>query len=149
MDAMRSSGLLGKLYRDGEVIVRQGEMGECMYVVQHGNVEVLRRQGDKEYCLAVLEPGDFFGERAVFEKEVRAATVRSLGGAVVLKVEKRAFLQRVHEDPSSVFMLLRAMSRRIQQLEDLLIRAADVSPSETAFLRAKARTDDLQKERID
>lgn len=146
MDVMRSSGMLGRLYGDGEVIVRQGELGECMYVVQEGKVEVLRRQGDKEYCLAVLGPGDFFGESTIFEKEVRPATVRSLDGAIVLKVEKKAFLQRVHEDPSSVFMLLRAMSQRIQQLEDLLMRVADVFPLETASLRTESRTHSPKKE---
>lgn len=143
---VRTSVVLGRVYPDGEVIVRQGELGDCMYVVQQGKAEVLRRQGDKEYCLAVLEPWDFFGEKAIFEKEARAAaTVRSLGGAVVLKMEKRALLQRVHEDPSFVFTLLRAMSRRIQHLEDMLMRVAGVSPLDTDQLRTESRTDSSKK----
>ena len=36
-----TTGALGKLYADGEVIVRQGEAGDCMYVIQGGQVEVL------------------------------------------------------------------------------------------------------------
>lgn len=146
MDAVRSSVALGRLYRDGEVIVRQGELGDCMYVIEHGHVEILRREGDQEYCLAVLDPGDFFGERAVFEKDARAtATARSLGGAVVLKVERRAFLQRVHEDPSFVFTLLRKMSRRIQHLEDMLMRVADTFPLATASLHADSGSSGKQK----
>ena len=148
MDVMTSSAVLGKVYSDGEVIVRQGELGDCMYVVEHGRVELLRRQADQEYCVAVLESGDFFGERAVFEKEARAtATARSLGGAIVLKVEKRTFLQRVHEDPSFVFTLLRKMSWRIQQLEDMLERAADTYPLETASLRGDSRVDSSRKQK--
>ena len=35
-------GALGKIYADGEDIVRQGDVGDCMYVVQSGRVEVIQ-----------------------------------------------------------------------------------------------------------
>ena len=40
-----SAGDLGKIYSDGELIIRQGEVGDCMYVVQSGKVEVFKVQG--------------------------------------------------------------------------------------------------------
>lgn len=119
-----STGDLGKKYEDGEIIVRQGEVGNCMYVIQEGQVEVVQRQGNKEFCLAVLSQGDFFGEMALFENEVRCATVRALGDARVLTVDKRTFLRRVHEDPSLAFGILQKMSRRIRELNATLVRIA-------------------------
>ena len=118
------SGVLGKVYREGEVIIRQGEVGDCLYVIQRGEVEVLRREGDKEYCLAVLGAEDFFGEMALFDQEVRSATVRALSDVWVLSLEKRSFLQRAHEDPSLAFRLLEGMSQRLRELEQKLIHAA-------------------------
>jgi len=109
-------GALGKVYRDGEVIVRQGDLGDCMYVVQSGEVEVTQSVEGGEQPLAVLSAGDFFGEMAVFEKEVRSANVRAVGEARVLKVDKKTLLRRIKEDPLLAVNLLQTLSRRIRDL---------------------------------
>ena len=115
-----NTSALGKLYRDGEVIVRQGEVGDCMYEIQAGKVEVIQRKGNLEFCLALLGEGDFFGEMALIEREVRSATVRALGGVRVLSVDKATLLRRIHEDPSLAYRILQKMSHRIRVLDDLL-----------------------------
>ena len=115
-------GALGKVYRNGEAIVRQGESGDCMYVIQAGQVEVLQEREGKEIRLSVLDEGDVFGEMALFEREARSATVRALGDARVLTVDKKTFLRRVHEDPSFAFRILQKMSHRIRELDAELVR---------------------------
>jgi CRP-like cAMP-binding protein len=109
-------GALGKLYAAGQDIVRQGEVGDCMYVVQSGRVEVVQATDRGEQHLAFLETGDFFGEMAVFEKEARSATVRASGEARVLKVDKKTLLRRIKEDPLLAVNLLQTMSHRIRDL---------------------------------
>ena len=109
-------GVLGKVYADGEAIVRQGAVGDCMYVVQSGRVEVVQMTDVGEQRLAFLETGDFFGEMAVFEKETRSATVRASGEARVLKVDKKTLLRRIKEDPLLAVNLLQTMSHRIRDL---------------------------------
>lgn len=109
-------GALGKHYRDGEIIIRQGEVGDCMYVVQSGRVEVVQSSEHGKQHLAFLETGDFFGEMSVFEKEVRSATVQSSGEARVLKVDKKTLLRRIREDPLLAVNLLQTMSHRIRDL---------------------------------
>jgi CRP/FNR family cyclic AMP-dependent transcriptional regulator len=109
-------GALGKVYADGEAIVRQGAVGDCMFVVQSGRVEVLQATDAGEQHLAFLETGDFFGEMAVFEKETRSATVRASGESRVLKVDKRTLLRRIKEDPLLAVNLLQTMSHRIRDL---------------------------------
>lgn len=116
------TGAIGKLYHDGEVIVREGEAGDCMYVVQAGQVEVLQGKENGEVRLAVLNEGDFFGEMAIFEREVRSATVRALGKVRVLTVEKKNFLRRIHEDPSLAYHIVQTMSHRIRDLNAELVR---------------------------
>ena len=119
---METTGRLGRLYRDGEIVVTQGEPGDCMYVVLEGQVEVLREQEGKAVRLAVLGGGDVFGEMALFEREPRCATVRVLGEARVLTVDKKGFLRRVHEDPSLAFRILQMMSHRIREMNAELAR---------------------------
>ncbi|OGA52942.1 MAG: hypothetical protein A3G25_19660 [Betaproteobacteria bacterium RIFCSPLOWO2_12_FULL_63_13] len=120
-----SSAGLGKTYADGEVIVRQGETGDCMFAIQKGQLEVVKHSKDGEARVAVLEEGEIFGEMAIFEREVRSATVRALGGARVLTVDKKTFLRRIQEDPSLAFNLVQMMSRRIRRLSGEI---ADLRP---------------------
>lgn len=116
-------GALGKVYSDREVIIKQGETGDSMYVVQGGRVEVMQDslKGGEQH-LAYLEAGDFFGEMAVFEKEVRSATVRAHGEARVLKIDKKALLTRIREDPLLAVNLLKTMSHRIRHLNAEIAR---------------------------
>jgi len=115
-----TTGALGRLYADGEVVVRQGEVGNCMYVIQGGQVEVLLRKGDSDVCVALLGEGDFFGEMALFDQEVRSATVRARGEVRLLTLEKKSFLRRIHEDPSLAFRIMEKMSHRIRELNGAL-----------------------------
>ncbi len=114
------SGALGKVYRDGEVIIRQGEVGDCMYVIQEGRVQIIAEKDGQDIRLAVRQAGDLIGEMAVFERDVRSATVRALGEARVLSVDANTFLRRVHEDPSIAYRLVQIMSRRIRDLSAAL-----------------------------
>ena len=115
-------GELGKVYRPGEVIIRQGDTGDCMYVIQSGRVEVIREHEGAEIRLAVLREGDFFGEMALFETDVRSATVRPLGDVRVLTVDRKMFLRRLHDDPSLAFMIMQRMSRRLRELNEEISR---------------------------
>jgi CRP-like cAMP-binding protein len=110
------TGALGKVYQDGDVIFRQGEEGNCMYVIQEGQVEIIAEHGDKEVRLAVRGEGEFFGEMAIFEHELRSATVRALGRIRILTVDERNFLRRIHQDPSLAYRVVQTMSRRIREL---------------------------------
>lgn len=113
---MERTGALGKIYQDGEVIVRQGKVGDCMYVIQEGQVEVVAEEDGEEVHLAVRGAREFFGEMAIFEREVRMATVRALGQARILTVDKRNLLRRIHKDPSLAYRIVQTMSRRIREL---------------------------------
>ena len=116
-------GELGKLYQDGDTIVRQGEPGDCMYVVQSGKVEVIQEREGQETCLAELGEADFFGEMALFDKSVRSATVRAIGETRVLTVDRKLLLRKIHEDPSLAFRIMQKMSGRVRELNQELTRA--------------------------
>jgi CRP/FNR family transcriptional regulator len=116
------AGALGKVYQDGEVIIRQGKVGDCMYVIQEGQVEVIMEQDSEEVRLAVRGEGDFFGEMAIFDREVRSATIRASGQVRVLTVDKKNFLRSIQAYPSLAFHIVETMSRRIRELDDEVAR---------------------------
>jgi len=111
---------LGKWYEDGEAIVNQGDVGDCMFVIEQGEVEVVQRSGENGVRLAVLGEGEFFGEMAVFDRDVRSATVRALGKVQVMTVDRVTFLRRISEDPSLAFRIIKKMSGRIRDLNNEL-----------------------------
>lgn len=123
---------LGKIYSDRECVVRQGDEGSCMYVVQRGEVEVMGEHGGNEVLLAVLKAGEIFGEMALFEKGRRSATVRARGEAQVLTVDKRTLLRRIKEDPLVALNLMEMLCRRIRALDETVSALKAPSPAGAA-----------------
>ena len=111
------SGELGRTYQDGELIIAENENGNCMYVIQEGEVEVFQDRDGRESRLAVLKNGDFFGEMSIFENEKRSASVRAKGMVRVITVDKKNFLKRIHEDPSLAYHIVQTLSRRLRDLD--------------------------------
>ncbi|MBI3891637.1 MAG: cyclic nucleotide-binding domain-containing protein [Candidatus Wallbacteria bacterium] len=115
-------GNLGKLYKDGEVIIKSGEVGTCMYVVQEGDVDVCLEKDGQEIIVTQLHKGDFFGEMAIFEHELRSATVKAAGSVHVLTVDKSNLLRRIQEDPSLAFRIVQMLSHRLRDLNKRTVK---------------------------
>jgi len=112
------TGGLGKTYKDGEDIIKQGDSGNCMYIIQSGEVEVLRDDNGKKVRLALRKEGDFFGEMALFSKELRSATIRALGDARILTVDRKNLLSSIQKDPSLAFRIIETLSKRVRDLSE-------------------------------
>lgn len=54
-----NTGALGKVYHHGEIIIRQGDIGDCMYVIQEGQVEVVMEQGTGKFSLRFGVRGNY------------------------------------------------------------------------------------------
>jgi CRP-like cAMP-binding protein len=122
---------LGRKYEDGEIIIQQGESGDSMYVVLDGLVEVLVSQESEIVRLTVLGEGEFFGEMGLFEHRPRSATVRAVGQAHILTVDKKTMLRKIKQDPSLALRLLERMSSRIREmhqefLAERIVRSAAI-----------------------
>jgi CRP-like cAMP-binding protein len=115
-------GDLGKTFSDGEIITRQGDVGDCMYVIQEGKVQVLVEKDGVETPLRIANEGEFMGEMAIFDREERSATLRALGEARLLTIDKKNFLKRIHRDPSLAFRLVQTMSKRVRDLSNEIAR---------------------------
>lgn len=115
------SGELGKEYKNGDIIIKQGETGSCMYVIQSGEVEVLKDKNGTEVQLAIRKEGEFFGEMSLFSQEVRSATVRALGDARILSVDRKNLLKSVQKDPSLAFRIIETLSKRVRDLSEEIV----------------------------
>jgi len=111
---------LGHLYKNGEVIIRQGTQGSCLFVIQEGKVEVINEQNGDQIKLAELGETEFFGEMGLFEKDVRSCTVKALGEVRVLTIDKKNFYESIQNDASLAYRLLEKMSNRLRDANKMI-----------------------------
>lgn len=116
------SGDLGRVYEHGELLIREGEPGDSMLVIQEGRAEITTDRDGEEIVLRVTEPGEIIGEMAIFEKVVRSASVRAKGPVRALTVDKGNFLKRINEDPSLAFRLVKLMSQKLRATSEELAK---------------------------
>ena len=92
--------LLEEHYDFGDVIVRQGDPADSFYILTQGRARALKIKEDgEEIPLGTLKPGDSFGEAALAEGGVRAATVRCSTAVDVLRINRSDFLQLAQQVP--------------------------------------------------
>jgi len=88
----RALGVRREYFEAGQVIFREGDRGDWLYIVTEGEVEVLKSvPGQGEQSLRRLGPGECFGEIALVSDVARSATVRALSPSNVLAVDREAF----------------------------------------------------------
>ncbi|MGE5808337.1 MAG: Crp/Fnr family transcriptional regulator [Nitrospirota bacterium] len=117
-----NEGELGRVYKDGEVIFKEGDIGDVMYSIQSGTVKISRLSGGKEQTLVILGGGDLFGEMALFDRKPRSATATALSEARVLGIDKKKLFASISRDPTLVFKLIEIMSQRIRRLSDDVVK---------------------------
>lgn len=77
MKVADTPGVQHALFEPGQVIVKQGDIGRNLFIIQSGEVEVVREDAGTETLLTTLGAGEHFGEAAVFQNVRRTATVRA------------------------------------------------------------------------
>ena len=88
VDMQHNLGIESSLYEAGQTIIRQGDIGRTMYLIQSGEAEVVREEPGGEKVLGVLTAGDHFGEIAVFQNVWRTATVRARSRLEVMELRR-------------------------------------------------------------
>ena len=103
-------------------IFTQGEPADAIYYLQKGKVKlsVVSKQG-KEAIIGLLAPGDFFGEGCIAEQPLRMATALALTECSVVRIEKKAMMQVLHQQHamSDIFVAY-LLARNIRYEEDLV-----------------------------
>lgn len=113
-------GELGRVYHDGEKIVTEGEVGDCMYIIQDGTAEVIRNEEGEATVVDTMESGELFGEMAIVENTVRSSTVRARGTVRAITIDRKTFMRRIQEDPSLAISVLEVLCHRVRNLDNTI-----------------------------
>jgi len=116
-----------KKLEPGEIIFREGDPGDAMYIVLEGRVMISKFiTGAGEEALAFLERGDYFGEMALIDNDVRSADAKADdGGAVVLRMPREIVEGILDINKVSSLRLLRLLcalvAKRLREVDDKII----------------------------
>jgi signal transduction histidine kinase len=110
-------------YASGQVIFREGDPGDGLYLLKTGAVEISGLlSGTRRQILSRLGPGEVFGEMAVIEDAPRSATALALEPSVVDFIPRPALLGAVERSPALALSLLREISARLRDFDRQYLR---------------------------
>src|SRR6266536_3223661 len=119
-----------RVFSAGEMILRMGELGTSMYVIQSGHVEVVLERPSGNVVLATLGPGEFFGELAVFDGAVRSATVVAIEDTETVSLDHLDIIRVIQRSPELALSLLKSMSARLRAANaGMIVPPPDSTPS--------------------
>jgi small-conductance mechanosensitive channel/CRP-like cAMP-binding protein len=122
-DARRrvADGARERRFAPGETVVREGDRGSSMFIIEAGRLGVSAHGtvGESQR-LAILEAGTAFGEISLLTGDARTATVRALTEATLVEIDKSTLAPILRENPSIVGMLELTMQERRKKATDAL-----------------------------
>ena len=110
-----------------------------MFIIQSGKVKITKQLKDGvEKTLVILGPGDFFGEMAVIDKDVRSANAVSLEASRLIALDEEVFEMHMQTNPKIVKKILKNLTARLreanQQIANLMIKDANRLVANTILL---------------
>jgi len=97
--------------KKGEMIFREGDAGEEMYIFISGALKAYARQydGSQRWLFDIKQPGDFFGEMSIITHEPRSAAIGAAEHSVVMKLTEDDFFRIISQHPMIGLKILRAI----------------------------------------
>jgi CRP/FNR family transcriptional regulator len=110
-------------YPSGSVILREGDPGDTCYVLRTGRARVVRQHADgRAITLTNLGPGEIFGELAMFDGEVRSATVEAIDDVQAVAILAGDLKRLLNEHPEIAVKLLGALAERLRETNARIAR---------------------------
>jgi len=112
-------------FKPGQVIIREGEMGDLFYVITEGHAEVLIRDANgSDVILHEAGPGDFFGELSMLTSEPRSARVRAVEHLTALALERAEFFEFLRTHTHAAIDVMVELGGRLRENDAVLRRMA-------------------------
>ena len=94
----------------GDVLFREGEVGDFAYQVSSGEIEICKFNGDEYITLAKLKKGALFGEMALIDRQPRSAMARATKETIVKEIDQNALLVFLKNSPQTAFSMMQQLA---------------------------------------
>lgn len=106
-------------YEEGTLIFREGEIGDCMYIIHQGEVKI--HKGDT--TLAILKEKEVFGELALLDSELRSASATTNTDCVLFRIEQEPFYELIDNRPEVAKGFIKILCQRLRAQNEKSIGA--------------------------
>ena len=142
-----------KSFYKGEVIVKEGDIGDSFFRLIEGKASVYAdwdKKDQEPFRIALLETGEYFGEMAIIEAYPRNATIVAVGNVRVIEIPKDDLTTYFRDNPDQILVLMKHLGNRIKAMTNdyneakvLLkeVRDAEASKKKSLFSRIKKHVD--------
>lgn len=99
----------------GEIILKQGEYGDDLFIVVSGRLRTISHKLDtkEDFILNEISHGELIGELAILTQEPRAATVIAIRDSILLKLSKQSFDVFIKQNPMQMMSIVRSTIKRL------------------------------------
>jgi CRP/FNR family cyclic AMP-dependent transcriptional regulator len=112
-----------RTFEPGQIVFREGDASDTCYIVRSGRARAVREHPDgRTITLATFGSGDIFGELAMFEDELRSATVEAVQRTSVVAVLGPDMRRLMVEHPGISARLVVALGRRLRETNERLAK---------------------------
>jgi CRP-like cAMP-binding protein len=126
-----------RLFGDGECIVREGDPGASMFIVDRG--EVVVTIGDKQQEVARIPAGSYFGEMSLMTGEPRSATVRARGDCRVIEIGAEAVKAFITSHPEAIDHFAAVAVARRRELDHTRATASSIAEVQVSLAQRMRR----------
>lgn len=108
-------------FKAGQVIIREGDLGDLFYVITEGHAEIVIHDADgAELLLHEAGPGDFFGELSMLTNQPRAARVRAVEHVSTLALERDDFFEFLRTHAHAAIDVMVELGGRLHENDAIL-----------------------------
>ncbi len=131
----------------GDVLFREGEVGDYAYQIVKGKIEVCKFNGDEYVTLSILEKGALFGEMALIDKQPRSAMARAVEETTVKEIDQQALLGYLKNSPQTAFNMMQQLASYARNAnEKLSVDAFESGPDNQVSEEQPAELSEEEKQ---
>lgn len=119
--------------KKGDVLFREGDPSDCLYVIKKGNISVTKAKGSGEIELATLKAGEMIGEMAFFDNKPRSAGGRAKTDAVVIILPFSALYAQFQNFPEWLKAMVKTINAKLRDANARIKNLEQASGEETVL----------------
>jgi CRP-like cAMP-binding protein len=101
-------------YEQGTEIFKEGETGDCMYIIQQGNIKI--HKGNT--TLAILKEKEVFGELSLLDADTRSASATADTDCILYKIDQEPFYELMDERPEVAKGFIKILCQRLRTMNE-------------------------------
>lgn len=113
----------------GELVFQTGDVGDCAYLIESGQIEILIAKDGAEHRLGIIGKGELFGEVALIDQQPRTASARATEKTILIPIQRKIVDNLLNKSDPILCHLLLVVLERFRNKQNIL--SAFLSPINT------------------